>query len=309
MLELHSAFIDADTIQLHYLEWDAEPLQLSSVLPALEQSNDELPIVLLHGLGATADTWRLVAERLCVRHRVVAFDLRGHGLSEHCESGYDMVTMAEDIVQGMAALGMGQVVLVGHGLGARIALVLTARHPALISHLVLVDCPHVEPRHWPGMTRERFIRETAPKEQYASRNAFIAAMQKEMSTFWSSEVEAIVHTYIHNLPNGQVEERLSAEHQRRIREALWEDRALSYYSKITCPVLLVPAAAQPRPDEELPERLQNADEFAVAKGHMAEQVARTMKRCSVLWMPDTAHDIQWQRPQVLADAIEQFISQ
>lgn len=309
MLEPHSAFVDADTIQLHYLEWDAELLQQSSVPSTVGQSNDELPIVLLHGLGATADTWRLVAERLCARHRVVAFDLRGHGLSEHCENGYDMAMMAEDTVQGMAALGMGQVALVGHGLGARIALVLAVRHPALISHLVLVDCPHVEPRHWPDMTRERFIRETAPKEQYTSRNAFIASMHREMSTFWSPEVEAITHTYIRNLPDGKVEERLSAEHQRRIREALWEDRALSYYSKVICPVLLVPAAAQPQPDEELPERLENADEFAAAKGHMAEQVARTIRQCSVLWMPDTAHDIQLQRPQVLATAIERFISQ
>jgi pimeloyl-ACP methyl ester carboxylesterase len=303
MLEPHSAFVDIDTIRLHYLEWDNELLQ-----PSLEQGSDELPIVLLHGLGATAHTWRLVAERLCVRHRVVAFDLRGHGLSEHCENGYDMAAMAEDCVHGMAALGMGQVVLVGHGLGARIALVLAARHPALISHLALVDCPHVEPRHWPGMTRERFIRETAPKEHYASRGAFIAAMHREMGTFWSPEVEAIVHTYIHDLPDGRVEERLSAEHQRHIREALWEDRALSYYSKIVCPVLLVPAAAQPQPGEELPERLENADEFAAAKGHMAEQVARTIQHCSVLWMPTTTHDIQLQRPQALADAIEGFIS-
>lgn len=305
MLEPHSAFVDADTIQLHYLEWDSELLPQSS---ALQMSNDELPIVLLHGLAATADTWRLVAQRLCVRHRIVAFDLRGHGLSEHCENGYDMAALAEDIVQGMAGLGMGQVVLIGHGLGARIALVLAARHPALISHLVLVDCPHVEPRHWPGMTRERFIRETAPKEHYTSRSAFITVMHRELGAFWSPEVETIIHTYVRNLPDGRVEERLSVEHQRRIREALWEDRALSYYGKIVCPVLLVPAAAQPQSSEELPERLENADEFAAAKGYMAEQVARTIQHCSVLWMPDTVHDIQLQRPQALADTIEQFIS-
>src|SRR2546421_7643886 len=54
--------------------------------------------------------------------------------------------------------------LVGHGWGARVALVLAVRHPALVSHLVLVDCPHVEPRHWPGMTRERFLRQTRSEE-------------------------------------------------------------------------------------------------------------------------------------------------
>ena len=311
MIEPHSSFVDTDALRLHYLEWDPETLQKThaETLPAsMLQGRDDMPLVFLHGLGATADTWRLTAEYLWLRRALVAFDLRGHGLSEQCEHGYDLATVAEDVVQGMAALGMGQVVLVGHGWGARVALVLAARHPSLISRLVLVDCPHVEPRHWPGMTRERFIREVAPKEMYVSRQAFLATVRHEMSDFWSPTVETIVATYIRELPDGRVEERLSPDHQRRIRESLWEDRALSYYGKLTCPVLLVPAADQPRPDEELPERLESADDFAAAKGYMAFQVARMIQNCAVLWMPNTAHDIQLQRPQALAKAIDEFIS-
>ena len=57
----------------------------------------------------------------------------------------------------------------------------------------------------------------------------------------------------------------------------------------------------------LTEALENADEFAAAKGYMAKQVARAIQRCSVLWMPDTAHDIQLQRPQTLSTAINNFI--
>jgi pimeloyl-ACP methyl ester carboxylesterase len=263
--------------------------------------------VLLHGLGATADTWRLVADSLCHHQLTIAFDLRGHGLSDQPDHGYDLVTMAEDAVQGMAALGLGKVTLVGHGWGARIALILAARHPALISHLILVDCPHVEPRHWPGMTRERFIREIAPKEIYASRTSFLAAMQREMKAFWSPDVESIVLTYVRELADGSIEEHLRPENQRRIREALWDDRALSYYSKVHCPVLLVPAASKPQFGKELPERMEQAAEFAIAKGYMVSQVERTIRRCSVLWMPETGHDIQLQRPDVLAIAIEEFV--
>src|SRR5579859_445088 len=310
MIEPYSSFVDTDSLRLHYLEWDPETLQKAQAEPttAASKGRDDLPLVFLHGLGATADTWRLTADHLWQRRHVVAFDLRGHGLSEQCATGYDLVTVAEDVVQGMAALGMGQVVLVGHGWGARVALVLAARHPSLIGQLVLVDCPHVEPRHWPGMTRERFIREVSPKEVYVSRQAFLAAMHSEMADFWSPTVEAIVAMYIPELPDGRVEERLSPEHQRNIRESLWEDRALSYYGKLTCPVLLVPAADQPQPHEELPERLESADEFAAAKGYMALQVARTIQNCAVLWMPNTAHDIQLQRPQALAKAIDDFVS-
>jgi pimeloyl-ACP methyl ester carboxylesterase len=309
MIEPHTTFVDAEDIRLHCLAWDPQLScqYLQTPLPA--QDTDNIPLVLLHALGATADTWRLVADHLCSRHAVFAFDLRGHGQSDCPQSGYDMITIAEDVIQGMAALGLGKVALVGHGWGARIALALTARHPALVSHLILVDCPHVEPRHWPDMTRERFIEEQLPQEFYISRAKFIESMRAEMVDFWSPEVESIINTYVRDLPDGRVAECLQPEHQRQLRAALWEDRALSYYSKLICPVLLVPAAAQPQPDGELPENLENADEFASAKGYMAQQVARMIQKCLVLWMPDTSHEIQLHRPAQLADAIANFIQQ
>jgi pimeloyl-ACP methyl ester carboxylesterase len=320
MLEPRSAFVDTDSdgVRLHYLEWepamyqDHTPQQLHD--PALEnnhspQDTDTLPFILLHSLGATAHSWRLMADFLYSQHQLIAFDLRGHGLSSAPEHGYDMATLAEDVISAMARLGLGQVAVVGHGWGARVALVLAARHPALVSHLVLVDCPHVEPRHWPGMTREKFISEQDSTSLYTSRARYLELCRHEMLAFWSPSVERIVSTYVEDLPNGQVRERLHERQQRLIREALWEDRALSYYGKLTCPVLLVPAADKPRLDEDLPERLENADEFALAKGRMAVQVARVIQRCSVLWMPDTTHDIQLQRPQVLARAIASFVQE
>ena len=306
MIEPHSSLVDAEHVCLHFLEWDPERVQRKEGQQPLQWS-DEIPLVMLHGIGATADTWRLVANYTCHRHLIVAFDQRGHGLSDQPEHGYDPVTVAEDTVQGMAALGLGKVALVGHGWGARVALVLAARHPALISHLILVDCTHVEPRHWPGMTRERFIRQAAPKEIYASRASFIEAMQREMAAFWSPTVESIILNYVRELPDGRMEERLRPENQRRILEALWEDRVLLHYGKIRCPVLLVPAASEPQFGRDLPERMEHAAEFAVAKGYMVSQVARTMRRCSVLWMPETGHDIQLQRPEVLATAIKEFV--
>ncbi|GAC1634136.1 MAG: hypothetical protein NVS4B11_35890 [Ktedonobacteraceae bacterium] len=302
MIEPCSSFVDTDDIRLHYLEWDPDGQQ------AGVRGSDEIPIVLLHGLRATADTWRLVAQDLCHKHLVVAFDQRGHGESDKPTTGYELATIAEDAIHAMAALGLGQIALVGHGWGARVALVIAARHPALVSHLILVDCPHVEPRHWPGMTRDRFIRETDTKQLYVSRTAFVDAMRQEMQPFWSPEVESMLLKTVQELPDGRLEECLHPDNQRRIRESLWDDRALSYYSKLACPVLLIPAAGEPRPGKEFPERLEHTDEFAIAKGYMAAQVAGVIQRCSVLWMPDTSHDIQLQRPRILAQAIMRFMA-
>ncbi len=203
MIKPRSAFVDAETIRLHYLEWDPEQLRKRELWTRGEQiadqHDDNIPLIMLHGLGATADSWLLMAEHLCKQHLLIAFDLRGHGQSDQPEGGYDLVTIAEDIIQGMAALGLGKVSLVGHGWGARVALIMAARHPALISHLILVDCPHIEPRHWPGMTRERFIRGKGPNDIYDSLASFLKAMRSEMSSFWSPTVEAIIQTYVQSI--------------------------------------------------------------------------------------------------------------
>jgi pimeloyl-ACP methyl ester carboxylesterase len=313
MLEPRSSFVESDDIRLHYLEWDTEYLQKSfSGEPPLVESGeniDNIPVVLLHGLGATADTWRLTAEHLFNYHYLLAFDMPGHGLSEPSEQGYEMATMAEYIISGMAKLGLGQVAIVAHGWGARIALVLAARHPALVSHLILVDCPHMEPRHWPGMTRDRFIRERMSPGTYISNESYLQFLRREMFSFWSPQIEDIVLTYIQDLPGGRVQERLLPEPQSQILASLWEDRVLSYYGKLSCPVLLTPAADEPVPGAEPPEKLEVANELSAAKGQLVAQVARAIQRCSVLWMPDTTHDIQLQRPRVLAEAIANFLQE
>jgi pimeloyl-ACP methyl ester carboxylesterase len=309
MTKPYSAFVDTENVRLHYLEWNpASILKPSLVYAAGNDESDDLPLVLLHGLNSTADTWRLVAQYLVQHHLVLAFDLRGHGLSEQASDGYDLVTISEDVISGMARLGLGQIALAGHGWGARVALLLAARHPALVSHLMLVDCPHIEPRHWPGMTRERFIHEREiPPQLFRSKATYLHSLRREMFSFWSPEVESIFFASVRENADGSLEERLQADHQRMIRESLWEDRALTYYSKLSCPVLLVPAAAEPQPDDELPKRLEQAEEYAAAKGQIVAQVSRTIPCCSVVWMPNTAHHIQLQRPQVLAQAIFDFL--
>jgi hypothetical protein len=128
-----------------------------------------------------------------------------------------------------------------------------------------------------------------------------------MSSFWSPEVETMFLASVCEMPDNTLEERLRPEYQQKIRESLWEDRALLYYGKLTCPVLLVPAAAKPQPHDELPKRLERADEFAAAKGQMVAQVSRAIQRCSVLWMPNTTHYIQIQRPQVLSTEMANFL--
>jgi len=105
------------------------------------EEGDGPTVVLLHGLFADHRTWNGVRDRLKDSCRVIAPDLPGFGQSEIPPSSrfaYDIDAFAEALTDLYAGLELGRAALVGHGLGAAVAMTVAARHPELVSHLVLI---------------------------------------------------------------------------------------------------------------------------------------------------------------------------
>ena len=81
------------------------------------------PIVLIHGFGASLDTWRYLEERLKSEYRIVSLDLRGHGYSDRpLDDRYSLQDHAAVVLGLMDHLKLENVVLVGNSLGCAIAL-------------------------------------------------------------------------------------------------------------------------------------------------------------------------------------------
>jgi pimeloyl-ACP methyl ester carboxylesterase len=101
------------------------------------------PLAMLHGLlvGSMASWYFAAAPRLARRHRVLLSDLRGHGLSSHATTGYDLASLTADLGELLPLAGPGRVTLVGHSFGALVALRHALAHPTAVARLVLVDAP------------------------------------------------------------------------------------------------------------------------------------------------------------------------
>ena len=102
------------------------------------------PAVLLHGLGESAATWDDVVPALADGHRVVALDLRGHGGSGR-PGRYSYELMRDDVLAALDRLGLPAVTLVGHSMGAMVALLVAQAQPQRIGRLVLEDCVPQDP--------------------------------------------------------------------------------------------------------------------------------------------------------------------
>lgn len=99
-----------------------------------------LPIVLLHGFGGDLNNWMLVQPALAETRPVYAVELPGHGQSSKDVGDGRLGTLATGLVAAVEALGLEQVILVGHSLGGALAIEVSARLGARVAALGLI-CP------------------------------------------------------------------------------------------------------------------------------------------------------------------------
>jgi pimeloyl-ACP methyl ester carboxylesterase len=97
-------------------------------------------VVGLHGVTASYANFVGVADRLAGRRPLLALDLRGRGDTDKPDAGpFGMSQHARDVAAAMRGFGLSDAVVVGHSMGAFVALALAAEHPELVRGAVLVD--------------------------------------------------------------------------------------------------------------------------------------------------------------------------
>ncbi len=99
------------------------------------------PVIFIHGWPLNGDAWedqmKAVAD---AGYRAIAHDRRGHGRSSHPWEGYDFDTFADDLNDLIDALGVWDVVLVGHSMGGGELARYIGRHgTGLVSKAVLLS--------------------------------------------------------------------------------------------------------------------------------------------------------------------------
>ena len=117
--------IEVNGLRLQYEDW----------------GGDGVPAIALHGFALNHHSFDEVAPALNDVLRVLAFDQRGHGLSQWAaELGdYTRETMVSDVAGMVDGLGFERVVLLGHSMGGMNAMTYAARHSERVFALVLID--------------------------------------------------------------------------------------------------------------------------------------------------------------------------
>lgn len=109
-----------------------------------------LPICLLHGFGSSLAQWQTNLLPLSQFHTVYALDLLGFGASEKASTLYNISMWAEQMYDFWRTFIKQPMVLIGHSLGAVVALTAAIAHPEMVKSLVMLTLPPARQELLPG---------------------------------------------------------------------------------------------------------------------------------------------------------------
>lgn len=114
-----------------------------------EYDESQIPVVLLHGLFGSLENLNIIGKPLAANYPTLTIDLRNHGDSMH-SSEFSYELMAKDIAALINELGWKKCYLIGHSMGAKVAMYLSGQIPDIIQAIVSIDMAPVaykERRH------------------------------------------------------------------------------------------------------------------------------------------------------------------
>jgi pimeloyl-ACP methyl ester carboxylesterase len=274
--------------RIHYLDW-GEPHAAGPT------------IMLLHGITSTAWSWAPVARRIHLRARVLAPDLRGHGLSEGARSGLDLESMAWDALTVLAANGVGQeavgppAIIAGHGLGAMVAATAAVLQPASVSGLALVDGGWEDLAVSTRMSTGEFLAGIGePPEVLASMDAFLADRRDFDPASWDADQERAARAQVDQKHAGHVALVTRQASMRGLVDAMFGYRPLDTLAAAPARLLVLIAGAGTADDETARERelaLQDVLDARASAGLSAARVVR---------LPGTGHNLMRYRPSAVS---------
>jgi non-heme chloroperoxidase len=282
-----SSIVRANGINLHYLDWGG--------------TGDVL--LFLAGLGCNAHNFDDFAPRFTDKFHVMALTRRGHGESDHPETGYDIDTLTEDIRQFVDALGIEKVILAGHSMAGVELSRFSALCPERVLKLIFLDAAYDRnSASFKDMVENsplRRIQFPGLDDDHSSPEEYFAALKRAYSSFIPIWTEAMEEQYLHAItkaPDGKIVDRMSEEISQAIRDTL--SSYVPEDSKIKAPTLAFYAISKgiynisndwmtDQQKEEIRNHVETRENFWTRKS--IEQFRQNVPHARIIEIPQGHH--------------------
>ena len=96
-------------------------------------------LVFIHGVGLDLSLWQAQVDSLKATHRVITYDMLGHGLSPHTPVGISLSTLGQQLHSLIDYLKLDKISLIGFSLGGLVARVFAIQHPSRLQSLCIMN--------------------------------------------------------------------------------------------------------------------------------------------------------------------------
>ncbi|HET6344475.1 MAG TPA: alpha/beta hydrolase [Myxococcota bacterium] len=254
------------------------------------------PLLALHGWLDNAESFTPLSACL-QRRRLVALDLPGHGASQHRspDAAYHFIDWIPAVMGAVRALGWETFDLVGHSLGAGIAMAVAGTYPDRVRRLALIDSigpltatPEQVPERLARHVEESLQRSLQERRPYATLETMAATLAKVVPRLSAASARLLVSRGSRPVNGGYTwaaDNRLRGTSAARLTEAQVE----VFLRRIACPVLHVHAPdGYPVPTADLVRR-----EACVARLRRLELAG--------------GHHVHMERPEAVGEALSSFL--
>ena len=106
------------------------------------------PLLILHGYFGMGDNWKSLGDRFAKHFEVHLIDQRNHGRSFHADE-FDYEILVEDLVAYIQHHNLDKVILLGHSMGGKVAMLFAVNYPELVEKIIVADIApkYYKPHH------------------------------------------------------------------------------------------------------------------------------------------------------------------
>lgn len=118
-------------------------MKLNTRAQSAQNLHNNSPILLVHGLFGSLDNLGVLARDLVADHDILQVDMRNHGLSGRADE-MNYPAMAQDLLDTLDAYNIEKATVIGHSMGGKAVMALTALAPERVARLVAIDIAPVD---------------------------------------------------------------------------------------------------------------------------------------------------------------------